>query len=534
MALALLAVTTACLAPYILSLYHVEAGGRIVSAAEAGDQAAQARLPQAVDHFQSALGWEADNAHAYRLLGRAHLAAGDPGAAIPPLTRFTLLRPDHPLGYWELALTHERIWREWADLIYYDLVIESPLAQVEAPERPTGSPLCGADDPSEECYVAVGTREVAGRDESVLFQRSPSRVTYQLDLPPQPAVLRLRPGLAPVSGDGVGLSVLIRAADGGSEERLYGTLITPDVALGEEARLDLGRYVGRSIFLTLAADPGPEKEDGETWAMWGVPSVEDVSAAQLEPAGRAARAAMVQAWEEGGFDAEDFLDAGEAARKAGQYEEALAWYGRAMEMGSELGSSPWYFRFLALRDQGDEARAYDALRRAIVADRGWRDPEIRFRAWHYWGVWLNGQRHHAEAGKALLNAIVLYPQGSEARLQPLLSQTYVYLGLTQRSQGNLDQAVGSLETAVQLNERSPWAHISYGKSLYLQDPGRAFETEREFAIALSLSTHNPQIWKNLISFWRQQGELEKAESLCQEAKQIKEMVLELEEACPSR
>ncbi len=355
-ALALLAVGAACLAPHILNLYHIEAGGRVLAAAEAGDEAARARLTQALAHFAAALDWEPEDAQAYRLLGRAYLAADNPEAAIPPLTRFTELRPDHPLGYWELSLAHEAIWRRWAELIYNDLAWEAPLAQIEAPNQAGELPFCRVDDLSEGCYLASGIQEVAGREEQVLLQRAPSRVTYQLDLPTRPAVLRVRPGHAMTGEESsradLDLAVLVETAEGGLQDRLYQASLPAEVALGEQVRLDLARYVGEEVKLIFVADAGTSREGAGDWVMWVAPVVEGADAARWEPAGRAAKMAMMRAWMTGGFTAQDFLDAGEAAQTAGIYLEALGWYDRVLLLEQDLPQA-WLGKALAHQAQGE-------------------------------------------------------------------------------------------------------------------------------------------------------------------------------------
>jgi len=81
--------------------------------------------------LQSALRWDARNAQAYRLLGRAYLAQGDLVAAAEALTRFTELRPDNPLGHIELAGVYETMDAELEAHTRYDFLAHLPEAQIE-------------------------------------------------------------------------------------------------------------------------------------------------------------------------------------------------------------------------------------------------------------------------------------------------------------------------------------------------------------------------------------------------------------------
>jgi tetratricopeptide (TPR) repeat protein len=177
-----------------------------------------------------------------------------------------------------------------------------------------------------------------------------------------------------------------------------------------------------------------------------------------------------------------------------------------------LPSSVLYDQFLTHRALGSADSAFDSLRRAITTDQGWINPEIRFRAWHSWGVRLVEQQRNNEAEQALQTAISGFP--NNPLLRPLLSETYRFLGLAQWAQGKLDQAADSLKIAVQLDNQNVWAHIHYGKVLYLENADHASETKREFEAALTLTPGNVEVWKNLIEFWRFVKETRHAQELC--------------------
>ncbi len=172
------------------------------------------------------------------------------------------------------------------------------------------------------------------------------------------------------------------------------------------------------------------------------------------------------AWRAAGMMGQDFLQRGETERLAGNYREALAWYDRAEKVEPNLPSSVHYFRFLAQQSLGNADAAFDDLQQAILADQGWINPEIRFRAWYAWGVRLTDQQRPVEAERALQTAISAFP--NDPRLYPILSETYRFLGLAQWAQDRLDEAVNSLRTAVQVNDQNVWAHIHFGMAVGLR------------------------------------------------------------------
>ncbi len=221
-------------------------------------------------------------------------------------------------------------------------------------------------------------------------------------------------------------------------------------------------------------------------------------------------------WAALGASAPEFLALGEQARVAGRATEALAWYDRAARAQPDLRGSVWYFRALALSNQGEKMQAFDALWRATDADVGWSTPQVRFQAWRLWGTWLYDRQRFVEAKTALQKAIEIYPV--DDRLRPALSDAYRFLGLAEWNMSRQNEAVQSLEKAVELNVESPWAHISYGTVLYLHDSRQTPTAEAEFAAALKLRPGDPEVWRQLVSFWRRAGEMQRAEALCRQAR----------------
>lgn len=237
------------------------------------------------------------------------------------------------------------------------------------------------------------------------------------------------------------------------------------------------------------------------------------------------------AWQAAGMTGQEFIQQGETARLAGHYPEALDWYERAERIAPDLLSSILYFRFLTQQALGSANSAFNNLHRAVTADDGWINPEIRFRAWYAWGVWLFEQHQNVEAEQAFHTAISVFP--NDSMLWTMLSETYRFLGLAQWAQNRLGEAANSLKTAVQFDRQNIWAHIHYGKVLYLQSAEHLHETENEFAVALRLAPKNADVWQNVIEFWHWVKEPGQADAICLQAR-AGGVTLNLTEVCPTQ
>lgn len=97
-ALACIALMATLAFPYLASAYYLELGGRSVDDASRAEQL-----------LNKALGWDSNNAQAYRLLARVHRSDEDWLAAVEALGHYIELRPEDPLGYLELASLYEEL-----------------------------------------------------------------------------------------------------------------------------------------------------------------------------------------------------------------------------------------------------------------------------------------------------------------------------------------------------------------------------------------------------------------------------------------
>jgi tetratricopeptide (TPR) repeat protein len=106
-AVALLIALAILLFPWGASAYHLERAGRALSTREPADTTSRSEL--ATRRLRRALAWDPENAQAYRLLAQAHELRGNQSAKAEALTRYVEKRPKDPWGYWELAVTCERL-----------------------------------------------------------------------------------------------------------------------------------------------------------------------------------------------------------------------------------------------------------------------------------------------------------------------------------------------------------------------------------------------------------------------------------------
>ncbi len=223
----------------------------------------------------------------------------------------------------------------------------------------------------------------------------------------------------------------------------------------------------------------------------------------------------VNQWEASQVTIKDFMATGFEAYRAKQFGTAIQWYERASLRGVAVQSCILYLQYLQVPDKSSPT-ASEALKEAITIDQGWGAAELRFQAWYSWGIWLLEQKQYSEAITALQKAVASYPGSPD--LQATLAEIYRLLGEAEWGLGNLPGAARYFQTAIELDARNVWAHIHYGKVLYLQDAKAIQETAKQFTIALEIQPDQIETWENLIDFWLWTGETEQASLLCQQAR----------------
>jgi len=243
--------------PYLVSAYHLEAGGRAVDDLELLSYNA----PAALGHLQKAIEWQPDNAQAYRLLSKVYRAQGDKilGSKSQGLTCYTELWPDNPLGHIELAEVYEAVEAEMRAMRLADLVAALPQAAVEAPDVPIDTPHAQPNGLAWHSYVATTAFSLPPSfgERPTLFMHSPSWVTFTLALPTQPAtlcfiIMGMDPQTHGWSGDGATFEVLVNG------ERIFLEHVDKVMAREgwHERTTDLAPWAGREVALALAVTPG--------------------------------------------------------------------------------------------------------------------------------------------------------------------------------------------------------------------------------------------------------------------------------------
>lgn len=228
---------------------------------------------------------------------------------------------------------------------------------------------------------------------------------------------------------------------------------------------------------------------------------------------------MVNAWQLGGFTSSEFLGAGEEARKAAQYSDAVTWYKRASVMAPALGD-PWYYIGLVRQAQGRWAMALEAYSRALQADvfQDVGRSDVYFRQ----GVVYQGVSDYQD----LRQALILYDvaleidsfSSDELKAQAFYKRGEVY-GLLGRT---LSEVIAQYRQALTLRPNHRWARLRLGYALYWKD-GELGVAKAEIERALAIWPNNAyRKWpyRYLGDIYRDAGLVDKAVDAYQEALRI--------------
>lgn len=498
--------------PHLASAYHLEVGGRGFD-----NPKFLAYNPQpTLAHLQKAIEWQPDSAQAYRLLGKAYQAQGNWTAAVEALTRYIELRPHNPLGHLELAGLYEAIETEMAAMEIADLIAALPQATVEAPAIPVDTPYARTGGPAWHSYVAATTFSLPPNfgERSVLFMHAPSWVTYTLALPPQPAMLRFGMGMDPQTHgwptDGATFEVFVNG------ERVF--LEHVDKAMAQEGwherTVDLSLWAGDAVELALAVTPGPAADPSGDWAGWGEPQVVDVRLPAMEAQGFGGR--LVEEWRRAGLTPQDFISRGEEARRAERYDEAVAWYERAMRLEPGLGDA-WYHLGLLYEDLQQWLQALDAYGRAIASDRfrqvGRSSPHYRVGIIYQWRL---DSRQSEDALVAYEMALAADDFNSAAEAGDC---HYKRGEILRWLKADPDEYIAEFQWAIELNPRHASAHMQLGLAYYDRDRD-AKVAEAEILRALTLSPENKWAYYHLGEIYCQEGHTDEAMTMYEQALEI--------------
>ncbi|MGQ9787554.1 MAG: tetratricopeptide repeat protein [Anaerolineae bacterium] len=425
------------------------------------------------------------NSEAPRQLGRAAILAGRPDIAIAAFSDAVKKRPDSTLTWFELGMAYEQfapahvvttlISPQTDDQVWEWLPPQPNWQEWRLPVRAEPSSWWVAAEPVARTVV---TNEHLALQ--VTLPTAPVVLSFWMGTPTtQPATYQVM-----LDGKVIG-SFTLSSSDQGWR---YGYV-------------DLAPWAGQTVVVTL--------QTNTPTAGWGDLRIVDPTTIDCLRVDCLHRAAA--AWRQGGFTANDFIHAGAVAFRQQRYDESLRWFERAASLGGDVASTVWYVHFVNTNDR-------EALMQSIALDRGWINVEFRLRAWSKWADFLHaGEQRFAEVEQGLRHLIETTSE-IEPQHNRMLSEIYRRLALAVWSQGRATDALPYAETAIELNEWSPWAHIHYGKILYFADPERIHHVEQAFATALALEP-NPSIWRNLIGFWRWVKDEERAKALCQQALQ---------------
>jgi tetratricopeptide (TPR) repeat protein len=495
--------------PCAISAYHLQAGGQALERALGRHDALEwwyvgpreARDPQALQAAIAHLEKANRAPYAQRLLAQAYVAQGDTLSGVHALEQFVERRPKHYLAQLELAAAYVYADARLPELQYLDLLSHLEGAHISAPDLGASMHYSAEGWQSEYVYPTVYSLPPEYGDRPALFVHAGSQVTWTVTLT-QPSVLRFGMGQEPRSlgwgGDGATFEVF---ANG---ERIFMEHLPPEQALEgwHERHIDLASYAGRTIYLSLATTPGPVGDVTGDWAGWGEPRLEDVQAFAYR---RTVKSQPWRAkWSEMGVTAVDWIEAGEVARKAEQYETALTWYTWAERLSPERGDA-WYYRGMVYQDQQRWSEALVAFERAIEVGHLKQVPQS---SPHYRAGVIYQQRLVPPQLEAAAAAFEKAAAADDFNAAGEAADCHYKLGNTLRELGAPAESVlAAFERAVALDASHVWAHIQLGVSLYAT-AGDVHRAEDLFRTALELAPRNKWIYYYWGEMYRQEGRQE--------------------------
>ncbi len=545
--------------PSVLSIIYLERGGRALDQALVLEGRASAEDPwlaplplETTDALEKAeearvllrrsTAVKEDHAQAYRWLGRTALLLDAPEEAERAFSHYLRLKPDNPLGYWELGLAYERLARRAADATYWrlDLGVDDVMdwtimpevtktltdslasAYLETPDLMIETPYCEDGDPPASCFVAknVWSMPLAAPDavvpittpveSEVLFMHPPSQATWEITLPVTPTAVTFWMGLDPQAedwwGDGVTFRVLVEG------EKAFAHHLTAEQARAgwRPGRADLSAWAGETVRLTLATGAGSDGDGAGDWAGWG--DVRMVAAdVDVVPS------TWVRAvWESAGVTVQDLMALGEKARKSERYADALEWYARVAWVAPGSGD-PWYYVGLTYENLHNLEQALNAYERAgeIGHFQYVFSSMPSYRIGMIYQLDVRPRRLHA--------AVAAYEKAldqGQFDTRETLADSHFRLGQTlywRRTQ--LDRSIIHLKKAIHLDAEHAQAYMMLGRVYYEQ--GRDFQiAEENLRKSIDLTPHNKWAYYHLAVVYKQEGLLNKSIQTCQEALDI--------------
>lgn len=366
------AVVVILASPYLISAYHLEAGGRLLDTPSL-----------ALEHLDKAIEWDPNNAQAHRLLAKTQLEQRNWHAAVEALNHYSQLRPGNPLGHLESAQLCEALEAVKGGMYRRDLTEMLSDAEVSAAALPVDTHQTQQDGPVQQSFDTGGTSGLSlNYDQKATITMPPSsQVTFAISLPDEPVVFRFEmvpdPELQKMPRDGTAFLVLVNGKPLFSEYPEQDT----DRQSFSRRTVDLAPWVRQEVLLTLAAQPAPASHSTRDLVRWRQPEIVDARVLELESL--CPESKVAEEWRRAGITAEDFNRAGEAARSSGQPQQAEEWYARAVRL--EPGwEKPYQYLQGTLR--GDQI-ALDLLRTGSVEALEkvtWVRPSDLYANYHLW------------------------------------------------------------------------------------------------------------------------------------------------------
>lgn len=310
--------------PLLLWAYNVEQAGALIEQGMAWPEPRlaeslpssrdQHKLERAAEYLSIAIRWRPEHAHAYRLLGRVHVARGEWAAAATALEQARMRAPRNPLLAWEAGLIYERMQQLINEAPFDSLLEALSTARLDAPTIAIETPFCRHGEP-QSCYFGTTLfyQPYAAFPDGpmvrsqVVFLHAPAEIEQRLAIPADRTGLRFVVGLDPsarsLGTDGATFRIWV-STEKGPKTLVYEHTIDRATALEGwvPGWADLSDWSGQTITLTFGIDAGRSGNSAGDWYGWGnigLTTLETAQYSSLLP-----RLRMLEAWRAAGLSSE--------------------------------------------------------------------------------------------------------------------------------------------------------------------------------------------------------------------------------------
>jgi tetratricopeptide (TPR) repeat protein len=396
---------------------------------------------------------------------------------------------------------------------YVNLLDALPQAGISAPDLPGEARYRPEGWENEYVYPTVFSLPPNYGERPTLFLHAGARVTYTVALT-QPAVLRFGMALDPRAldwgGDGATFEVFVNGA------RIFLEHLAVDASPDgwQERRVDLAGYAGQTVRLTLATTSGPRGEDTGDWAGWGEPGIEAVEAAPYRQVVEGKP--WLSEWHKSGVRAQDFVRAGEEARRAERYQEALDWYRWATQVEPRLGD-PWYYIGVLYEDQHQWALALDAYAHVTASSRL---RQVHRSSPYYRAGLIYHQKLDPRQPESAIAAYRAAIEEDHFRAEWEAAGCHYMLGEILRLQNaDPNESIVEFRHAIRIDPTHAWSYVRLGQVHYDQSKD-ATVAEADILKGLELAPRDKWIHIVLGDVYRQEGLKDKAVASYERALEI--------------